>query len=142
MNLERAQPFDLSEIQRLLINDGLPIADLTIQSLDHFTVLRDGQRVVGVVGLEHRGVNVLLRSLVVSPDHRGHGFGLRLLMAAESQSRALGAQAIYLLTTSAAHFFSARGFHVVSRGEVPEEIRRTTEFSSLCPASATVMVKR
>jgi len=51
----------------------------------------------------------------------------------------LGAEAVWLLTTTAADYFAAFGFVPVERAAVPEPIRESAEFASLCPASAAVM---
>jgi hypothetical protein len=47
----------------------------------------------------------------------------------------------YLLTTSAADFFAHLGYKRVDRGEAPENIRATSEFSQLCPVSSVLMLK-
>jgi amino-acid N-acetyltransferase len=141
MNVVPARAADLAGIRWLLSSEDLPTEDLTEESIQHFLVIRDGAGVIGAVGLELHGGVVLLRSLVVAGDHRKRGFGMALADAAESLATALGASAIYLLTTTAADFFGARGFRIVAREEVPAEIKGTTEFASLCPSTATVMVK-
>ena len=119
MNIVTAQYSDLAGIRWLLSSEELPIEDLTEESIKHFLVIRDGVGVIGAVGLEQRGGVVLLRSLFVAWDHRKRGFGIALSDAAESLANTLGASAIYLLTTTAAEFFAARGFRIISREEVP-----------------------
>jgi amino-acid N-acetyltransferase len=141
MNVLPAQSSDLTGIRWLLSSEELPIEDLTEDSVKHFLVIREGAAVIGAVGLEVHGGVVLLRSLVVAWEHRKCGLGVALADAAESLARTLGASAIYLLTTTAADFFAARGFRIVAREKVPAEIKGTAEFASLCPSSATVMVK-
>jgi len=49
---------------------------------------------------------------------------------------------LFLLTTTAADYFSARGFDPVDRSSAPEAIRRTREFAEICPGSAAFMRKR
>jgi amino-acid N-acetyltransferase len=141
MNIVTAQSSDLGGIRWLLSSENLPIEDLTEESLKHFLVMRDSGGVVGAVGLELHGGVVLLRSLAVAGKHRKRGLGKALADAAESLAYKLGASAIYLLTTTAADFFAARGFRIVARAEVPAAIKATTEFASLCPSTAIVMVK-
>jgi N-acetylglutamate synthase-like GNAT family acetyltransferase len=81
----------------------------------------------------------LLRSIAVRPDYRGLGLAARLtrflLQRAESDGRA----AVYLLTENAAGYFSRRGFVTVERAEVPQALRRTRQFTTLCPQSASCM---
>jgi amino-acid N-acetyltransferase len=141
MTIEPAQSADFTAIRSLLGEHSLPTEDLNADSLRHFLVIRDGERLIGTIGLERHGSAVLLRSLVVAADRRDRGLGRLLTSAAESLAAELNAASIFLLTTTAASFFVSRGFRVVARDEVPDEIRRTTEFASLCPATATVMVK-
>jgi N-acetylglutamate synthase-like GNAT family acetyltransferase len=42
-------------------------------------------------------------------------------------------------TTDAAPFFDWLGFAPVSREAAPDALRRTRQFSALCPASAVLM---
>jgi len=96
----------------------------------------------GLVGLEHFGDVALLRSLVVAPERRGRGEGLRLLGHAESQARSSGVRAIYLLTTTAEPFFAKCGYSKAPRETAPAAIRGTREFAGICPASSAFMIKR
>ncbi len=48
---------------------------------------------------------------------------------------------LYLLTTTAKDFFNKEGYIVVNRDEVPEPIKNSSEFSSVCPSTAIVMKK-
>lgn len=137
-----ATAFDFRTVMALLDEAGLPHADLTPTHLAHFRVLRDGDDLVGVVGLEVYGEAALLRSLAVAPGRRGEGLGGRLVDAAEAHARTLGVDTLYLLTTTAADFFAARGFAVTDRAAVPEAIAGTHEFAALCPASAVCMARR
>lgn len=126
----------------LLADAGLCYDDLTPAHLDHFVLLHDGKALIGAVGLEVDGVDALLRSLVVAPDRRGEGLGLRLVDAIEAHARETGVTTLYLLTTTAADFFAARGYTVIDRTAVPEAIAQTHEFRSFCPDSATCMRKQ
>jgi amino-acid N-acetyltransferase len=49
-------------------------------------------------------------------------------------------KAIYLLTETAKGFFEKKGFKEIKREDVPSEVKASSEFSSVCPVSATVMV--
>ena len=87
------------------------------------------------------GTVALLRSLVVTDDLRGRGFGGALTDAAEDLARTLDVASVYLLTTSADAFFLSRGYRPIQRSEAPEKIRSTTQFNTLCPDSAVLMTK-
>lgn len=93
------------------------------------------------MGLELLGQEALLRSLVVEASHRGTGGGRTLVAAAEEHARAEGVRSVYLLTTTAAPFFERLGYSRVDRACAPATIQATREFISLCPATATFMVK-
>jgi amino-acid N-acetyltransferase len=59
--------------------------------------------------------------------------------ALADEVRAAGVERLFALTTDAAAFLAAQGFEPVARESVPERIRGTAQFASLCPDSATVM---
>lgn len=49
---------------------------------------------------------------------------------------------VYLLTETAAEFFSRFGLSVVDRTQVPPAVSRSVEFTSACPENALAMVLR
>jgi amino-acid N-acetyltransferase len=126
----------------LLKEANLPTADVTAAMVEGFFACGDHpDRPSGVIGLEIHGDLGLLRSLVVRADARGSGRGRALVDAVESYARARGVKALYLLTDNAQGFFLKLGYHVIARTNVPETIRVTKEFSTLCPGTAWVMWK-
>lgn len=96
---------------------------------------------LGFGGLEGSGADRLLRSVVVAPERRGSGVGAALVAALEEAARGDGAQRLHLLTTTAARFFATHGYRPADRGAAPAAIAASREFTALCPASATYMVK-
>jgi amino-acid N-acetyltransferase len=136
-----AQLSDLPDVVRLLRDAGLPHADLTPEHLAHFLVLRAGDAIVGVVGMEVRDDAGLLRSLAVAADQRGGGGAARLVDALEGQARDSGIRTLYLLTTTAEGFFARRGYVSTDREAVPHAILATEEFRSICPSTAACMSK-
>jgi amino-acid N-acetyltransferase len=141
VNIEPATVSDLAGIRWLLMNEQLPTEDITAESLRFFRVVRDEKGVVAAIGIEPHGCNALLRSLVVVDSQRKNGLGTKLVDAAEALATAEGQSSLYLLTTTAANFFQRLGYRAIPRDDVPAEICGTTEFSSLCPSTAIVMVK-
>jgi len=131
---------DRPSIEALLTAEKLPIEDLPAH-LDRFWIVRDQDRIIGVIGLELYPPYGLLRSLAVTPDHRGLGIGDALVRAVEEQATKLDLGGIYLLTETAKSYFEKRGYTIVERGDVPNAIRQSSEFSHMCPASAAVMKK-
>lgn len=141
MNVELAANSDFDAIVRLLDAADLPHADLAPEHLAHFLVVRDGDAIVGVVGMEVRGDAGLLRSLAVQADRRGGGWASRLVDALEARARDVGIRTLYLLTTTAEGFFARRGYTTADRATVPDAILATEEFRSICPSTAASMAK-
>ena len=133
---------DQTAVYNLLAACELPYQDITPSKLGQFWTLRDGDSVVGVVGLELYGNIGLLRSLAVLTRYRGRGLGSELLSKAEERARSQGIETLYLLTTTADEFFVRRGYERVERDSAPDAIKETAEFRSLCPDSAVCMVKQ
>lgn len=138
--IRRAETDDLPRIQQLLVSSELPIEGVA-EALNGFFVAEHDGELVGVVGVEECCEYGLLRSTAVSPEWRGRGLGRQLVQRAIAESESRGVQALYLLTTTAEQYFPGFGFAKATRDTVPEPVRRTGEFTSACPASATVMVR-
>ncbi|WP_121820223.1 arsenic resistance N-acetyltransferase ArsN2 [Halostella salina] len=130
----------LDYVETLLAANDLPTADVR-EKPDCFYVASDGDERVGVGGVERDGDAGLLRSVVVDRSARGEGYGAALCEALEAEASADGVGTLYLLTTTAAAFFAARGYEVVERDAAPTALRGTAEFDDLCPAAATCMRK-
>jgi SAM-dependent methyltransferase len=50
--------------------------------------------------------------------------------------------AVYLLTTTTPQYFRTLGFQDTDRASVPDALKKSSEFASICPQSATCLVKR
>jgi len=141
MTVRRARPGDLDDVRGLLRACDLPADDLMPAHLNHFLVAGDDGALRGVVGLEPCGDAALLRSLAVAPSHRNEDLGARLVDAIEHRARDDGIRTLYLLTTTAADYFRARGYEPMPRENLPATIQETEEAARLCPSSATCMRK-
>ena len=139
--MRRSTASDFGQLRGLLVAAGLPVDDLDTASGLRFWVAEDGGDVAGAVGLEKTGTAGLLRSLVVAPTHRKRGLGRSLVEYVEREAGAEGVVLLVLLTQTAEAFFKGLGYRVVDRAGVPDEIRESAEFRSLCPASALCMAK-
>lgn len=140
LTIEGATAANLDTVLRLLVESGLPVADLD-QHIEAFILAKSLGSVVGTVGLEVYGELGLLRSLCVAHAHRSQGIAGTLLTSITSRAAAQGVRTLYLLTTGAEPYFADRGFAPVSRKDVPHEIRGTAQFSGLCPSTALCMSK-
>jgi N-acetylglutamate synthase-like GNAT family acetyltransferase len=138
--IEPAVDMDLDEVCRLLILNRLPL-DGVREHVATMIVARCDNRVVGSAALEMYPDGALLRSVAVAPDFQRTGVGRRLTDRAIQMARDRGAPAIYLLTTTAQHYFPRFGFEAIARGEVPTTVQASVEFRSACPASAIAMRK-
>jgi amino-acid N-acetyltransferase len=133
------QPADRPTLAALLSESGLPLDGLE----DHLAatiVARDASAILGCAALEVYGTDALLRSVAVAAEHRGKGLGEALTAAAIARARQRGVRAIYLLTETAERFFPRFGFEETTREAVPDAVKASVEFTTACPASATVMV--
>lgn len=140
--LRGAQRSDLAAVEALLKENKLPL-DGVAQALDCFVVAEQGGALVGVAGIEHCGAgeHALLRSVAVAEAWKGKGLGRALVTRVIRDAESRGAHALYLLTTTAEHYFPSFGFKPITRDAVPAEIKANVEFTSACPASAVVMVR-
>ncbi|KRB08808.1 hypothetical protein ASD86_05800 [Lysobacter sp. Root690] len=136
--IRQATPGDNERICALLAAAGLPTADLPVPSVELW-VAEEADGIVGVVGVQHFGQAGLLRSLVVDTAHRGSGLGAILLGHAQNQARATGLRELFLLTETAAVFFTAHGYRAVARDLAPADVLGSSQFRLLCPASAVCM---
>jgi len=118
----------------------LPTDDVSERGRSFF-LLADDDGPIGFIGIEGSGQDQLLRSLVVLPGRKRNGHGGLLLAHAEALARRDGVQRLHLLTTSADNFFRGRGYLPADRATAPPAIAATTQFASLCPASAVYLVK-
>jgi amino-acid N-acetyltransferase len=138
VTLRPATRADLPTVEHLLRTLGLPTAGVA-EWVEHFWIADHGGTAVGVVGVEQYGDEALLRSLAVDPSWRSAGLGRALIDAALRAARAAGAQEMYLLTTTAEHYFPRFGFVRIGRDDVSGAVLQSVEFREACPASAVVM---
>jgi amino-acid N-acetyltransferase len=139
--IEPAGAEDVERVKELLREQRLPLDGLD-DHLDTLLVAREGARVVGSVALELYQDGALLRSLAVAPVVQGQGVGRLLTESVVRLARQRGVRDVFLLTTTAQHYFPRFGFETVDRVEVPESVRQSVEFRSACPASAIAMRAR
>lgn len=138
---EAALVSDFNEVTALLGSAGLT----TVGVSDHFPVgyfvVRQGESIVGVAGLEVYGTYGLLRSVAVDAECRDQGLGRQLVERQLWAAGRMGLHRVYLLTTTAGDYFRELGFAVVPRESAPPVIQASKEFAGVCPASALLLVK-
>jgi N-acetylglutamate synthase-like GNAT family acetyltransferase/SAM-dependent methyltransferase len=145
--LRAATTDDLPGILALLTASRLPVdgvAAIVEHDASAFTVAHDPAdraTLVATGGLEIAGHDALVRSVAVASPYRGRGVGDAIVARLVDDATRRGLDACWLLTTTAAPFFAARGFNEATRAAVPAPLAATVEFTSACPASATVMTR-
>ena len=98
--------------------------------------------VVAVVGLEQVECDGLLRSLAVKAAFRRQGLAHELVKHVEACAAAWGVESLYLLTTTAEHFFLSLGYRPTPRDQAPVGIQGMPQFSDLCPTGSAFLGKR
>ena len=139
--LRAARNDDLPGIEHLLKTSGLPTAGVAA-ALGGFIVAESAGAIVGTAALEVCQNDALLRSVAVAPEWRSRGLGRALVTRVIADAEGQGLRALYLLTTTAEHYFPSFGFQPVTRAAVPADVQDTVEFREACPASAVVMCRQ
>lgn len=137
-DLRPANPADDLALHALLASAKLPFDDVSSERQEFVVAVVNGQ-IVGCGALERFGAAALLRSLAVVDEHRGAGVGGQLYQRLLARAKELGLTRLFLLTTTAAPYFSRRGFEVIERASAPEAMTRSAQFASLCPSTAACM---
>jgi amino-acid N-acetyltransferase len=139
-HLRPAKSADLPNIEQLLTASSLPVAGVT-DALSGFIVAEADGAIVGTAAIEICRENALLRSVAVAPEWRARGLGRALVTRAVAEAEARGIRALYLLTTTAEHYFPSFGFRQITRDAVPTDVQETDQFQNACCASAVVMCR-
>ena len=134
---------DQEIIMQNLTQNNLPTEDLTEEKLRNFFVAENAKGLIlGCVGIEIKKEAGLLRSLYIDSPYRGQGIGKRLVKELEAISAVKGVAELYLLTTTAEGLFRELSYKKIDREAVPDFIKETEEFRTLCPGSAACMYKK
>jgi amino-acid N-acetyltransferase len=128
------------QIIALLAIERLPFNDLP-KRLDNFFVMLAEDSVIAVAGMEVYERSALLRSVVVKNEYRNQGIATQMVEKVIETASNKQLARIFLLTETAKDYFLNKGFEVISRELVPPQVGRSSEFSTVCPSTATVMLK-
>ena len=105
--------------------------------------MREGNEIIGVAGVQQIGkFTGLLRSLAVREDSRGRGIGAKLYRAAEEHACSMGFRELFALTSTVEEWLARLGYERLRRDEAPETLRATAQFSALCPAERTTIMRK
>jgi len=99
--------------------------ELLEREIDRFFVIEHDRVVLGCAALYPfpAGRAAELACLAVHPDYRRHGYGDKLLRHMEMEARRRRLRQLFVLTTSAAHWFIERGFTTGDVSSLPEPRR-------------------
>lgn len=139
MSVKRLEASESVGLAWILEVANLPSAGLAKPGRVFFRF--DTDTLVGYKGLEGEGTRSstpLRRRPVGSPRRRHRP---PLVAALDQEARELGVQRLHLLTTNAAPFFGILGYAAANRHAAPPAIAASREFTSLCSASASYLVK-
>ncbi|MCP5045977.1 MAG: GNAT family N-acetyltransferase [bacterium] len=136
----KATEKDLSIIETLLEENDLSISGVG-GFLEDFLVLEEGNETIGCGGFEIYAETALLRSVAVKRSSHKKGLGTVIVKELFKYAESRNVKRIFLLTMTAPDFFSRFGFKQIERDEADDAIKTTEEFTTICPASAVVMVK-
>ncbi|GAB4376195.1 MAG: hypothetical protein Kow0042_22300 [Calditrichia bacterium] len=138
--IRNARGDDLPAIQALLQSLKLPTQGVQDHLPNFLVMVMDGQ-IIGTVGLEIYRRKALLRSLAIARSFQGKKLGLKLYQSIMEKARQQQITDCYLLTETAEEYFHRLGFRVIDRSEANDEVKKSEEFRTACPASATCMWK-
>ena len=129
----------LENLQQFLKANKLPFSDLTLEGSFFVGYLDESKQLIGSGGLEFYGDTALLRSIAVDERFRGQLLGKKIVEDIINKAKDSKIKDLYLLTETAHSYFQKKGFQDVSREDVADVIKKTTEFAQVCRASAVVM---
>lgn len=136
---EISQVEELEKLQEFLKNNNLPHRDLILAGNIFITYHDQDGTLIGSGGIESYDSFALLRSVAVRADARGQKLGDHIVSDLLRRARQLDFKAVFLLTETARDFFVKKGFADISRDEVPDAVKSSSEFSFVCPVSASCM---
>ncbi|MFK5856434.1 MAG: arsenic resistance N-acetyltransferase ArsN2 [Bacteroidota bacterium] len=140
MKIEPLIKSDIEKVKTLLVENNLPVNDIDKIAVQLF-VVKAKNKIIGVIGIENYSTIGLLRSLAVSDNYKNLKIGAELVDYIIGYCSTNKMQELYLLTTTAEKYFVKFGFNIMERENIPDLIKKTSQFADICPASAIIMKK-
>lgn len=139
IQLSFAQKEDEFDIKNLLFYYDLAVEDILIDNLKHFIIAKSENMIIGVIGIEIYNEIGLLRSFAVSPSFRLNGIGKRLFGNLVIYSYQNKINKLYLFTKNSDVFFRKLGFQTLNRNNLPQSIKRSSQYTTHCVKNVTCM---
>lgn len=136
--IRKAQENEYRAIIHLLASNALPTADIYEKNITLYVGLKES-KIVATIGIETYEDVALLRSLCVKEAFKNQKLGEKMLSYLLTVCTHEKIKTLYLLTTTAEHYFLRHGFEKMTRENTPLIIQQTREFQDICPSSASVM---
>jgi amino-acid N-acetyltransferase len=127
-------------LQAALVRSGLPAADVGEADRLFWRFETTEDVPIGFGGIELHGREGLLRSVVILPPLRRHGYGTAVVAVLELEAQSRGCRMLYLLAPMAQSFCARLGYLPCVRASVPEPVRASREFAAY-PSSTPVLAK-
>lgn len=129
--LRHASENDLEAMKNILKSCGLSALGIE-SSKNTFILVEKNEAIIGMLGSICLGEQALLRSFAVEKQYRGRALGRLMLEEMEIKLREKGIKEIFLLTETAADYFSKIGFEEISRGQIPQRLLQISELDRVC----------
>lgn len=141
MRIRAGGSADMQAVSQLLRCCGLPTSDI-----DHSSCLYSlaslGDKVVGCACGEIYGETVIIQSVAVLGEYRGHQVATHLVRAVLMRARANGCTRATVLTPEHPAFFARFGFTLTAVGDMPQEMQLSKEFVRRFGARTHYMCRR
>ncbi len=137
--VHRATPIDRKKIEVLLRRVRLS-QQWSERGEIEYGVVRDGDEVIGCVGVTVAPPDGLMISLAVEPDFRHRGLGRLLVNWAINEAHGRGVRRLFLATVRAKKYFGKIGFVPVSEAELPVILQERCRKNGSSLSDTTYMV--
>lgn len=127
IEIRKARADEIETVRALIVSGEMPAIELE-RWIEEFWVLDDGGRLIGCAGVETYGEAAVLRSVMVAPELRGTGWGVRLVERCLDYMREKGAGRCYLFTMTAMDFFPRFGFEACTLDDFEPAVREAWQY--------------
>jgi arsenate reductase len=139
MELRIVSPAEQPEaLRRLISQTELKFPEQDAESV-HWTGLASDNELIACAGVEVHGADGLLRSVAVSPQFQGKGYGSMLIQTAILVARIQKLSTLYLFTDHASGFFVKHGFQKTGRETLPTRIAQSKQAVADCGTHADIL---
>lgn len=117
----------------------MPFSDIDCTPIN-FILAKKNSQIIGCIGIEQYETEGLLRSFAIDRQYQKKGFGKELINRLLAYAVQQEINTLHLLTNTASEYFGKIGFKTQDRDKAPDAIKKTTEFTSLCPSTSVYMI--